>query len=91
MNFWKSVFSDGGEPSSSRVLSALLAVVAAFVILKLAFRICSVGDVAVLALLVGNFPTILAALAGVVIAPYSVNKVAGIFKRSDGGSDHDHI
>lgn len=89
--FAQRVFSDGGEPSSSRILTCLLAIGCFTVLWLLVRHICKVQDNAALGLWLAALPAIIFALIAFVNAPYLINRGAGtlsdlasVAKRSDG-------
>ena len=76
-SFIRGVFSDQGEPSSSRILTFVLAI-AVVVFLGGVFRhICRLTDATQLGLFLSNLPLIIGALIGLMAAPYTINKASG--------------
>lgn len=75
--FWRGVFSDGGTPSSSRVDTCWLAIAVTFILFGVFRQVCAITDPALLRQWPGSLPLIIAALVGLIIAPYTVNRVSG--------------
>lgn len=88
--FVKRVFSDGGEPSSSRILTFVLAFVVAGVLIGVFRHVCHLKDNTALGLWLTALPLIIGALAGLMVVPYGVNRagssvsdIIGAFKRHE--------
>jgi len=88
--FLQRVFSDSGEPSSSRVLTFTLAAVCSVLLCVIVHHICRITDPGQLGLWLTSFPAIVCALVAFVNAPYLINRGSGsmsdfvaIFKKGD--------
>lgn len=86
--FLQKVFSDNGEPSSSRILTFILALVGVAIIVGVAQHICHLHDNAALGLWLTAFPSIVFALIAFMNAPYLINRgsgslsdIAAVFRR----------
>ena len=75
--FIKAVYSDNGNPSSSRVLTCVLAVVSAKILLSVFAHVVAISDVAQLMAWLGALPLIISALVLFFTAPYGVNVGSG--------------
>ena len=75
--FWKGVFSDGGEPSSSRVLTVVLSAGSLGIVTAIVVHLIRLHDPATLSLWLTSFPGIILGLVGMSSAPYTVNRASG--------------
>ncbi len=74
VSFLRGAFSDGGVPSSSRILTSALGFVVVAVIMGLLYHICHLKDNVALGLWLPNLPLIITALVGLMAAPYTINR-----------------
>jgi hypothetical protein len=81
-------FSENGQPSSSRVISAWLSV-SSMALLWFIVRHMMGQPVEKLQVWIGGLPLLVGALATFAVSPYGVNKLSGMFKR-DKPDDSDH-
>jgi len=86
--FIGKVFSEDGQPSSSRILSFWLSVSSMGLIWFMVRHAFYQSDVASIALWVGGIPAIIYALAAFSVSPYGLNKIAGIWKKDDKKDDN---
>ena len=87
--FWSYIgkaFSDNGQPSSSRIISAWLSV-SSMALIWWTFRHMQSQPVDKLAVWMGNMPLVIGALASFAVAPYGVNKLSNMFKHDDNHKD----
>jgi hypothetical protein len=91
-SFLQQVFSDKGMPSSSRILTFLLAIGCFTLLAVFVHHMIRVTDSATLGVWLSSLPAIVFALIAFVNAPYLINKgggtlsdVASVFKRPDQG------
>jgi hypothetical protein len=82
VNFIAQAFSENGQPSSSRIISAWLSVSSMSLIWFIAHHMMG-QPVDKLAVWMGNLPMVVGALATFSTAPYGVGKLAGMFKKDD--------
>lgn len=75
--FWRSVFSDSGEPSSSRILTALLSLGALGILTAIVVHLIRLHDPAQLSLWLTALPGIVLGLVGFSSAPYAMNRASG--------------
>ena len=75
-SFWRGVFSDSGEPSSSRILTTALGLVVAVVVIYLAWHVVHLKDAVALGQWLSNLPLVIGSLAGLMVAPYGVNRAS---------------
>jgi hypothetical protein len=72
--FFRAVFSDGDNPSSSRIMTFILTI-AVVVILETMFRhLYTIKDAAILGQWLGALPLIIGSLIGVMVAHYTINR-----------------
>lgn len=91
LTFIKAVFSDSGEPSSSRILMFILAIVVAVILVGVFRHVCKLTDNVALGQWLGALPLLIGALAGLMVVPYGVNRAgssisdfASMFKKNNG-------
>jgi len=75
--FVRDAYSDNGNPSSSRILTFILALVSSKVVLNVFNHIIALSDAAALATWLGALPLIISALVLFFTAPYGVNVGSG--------------
>jgi hypothetical protein len=75
-------FSENGQPSSSRIISAWLSV-SSMSLLWWIFHHMMGQPVDKLAVWMGNLPMVIGSLATFSTAPYGIGKLAGMFKHDD--------
>jgi hypothetical protein len=73
-SFLRGAFSDGGEPSSSRVISAFLAIAVTGILIGVFWHVCRTADIAALGQWLGALPGVIGALIALMAAPYGINK-----------------
>jgi hypothetical protein len=91
--FVVAAFSDAGSPSSSRVVSALLAVWSMGLIAWAIHHIMKLEDVARIMAWIGGLPQIILALAAFAAAPYGLNQMknaVAALRSANKGRDDDH-
>lgn len=76
-SFWRGVFSDSGEPSSSRILTALLSIGTLALLTVIVVHLIRLHDPAQLSLWLTSLPGIFVGLVGFGAAPYTVNRASG--------------
>lgn len=89
--FLKGVYSESdGTPSSSRILSLILALVASFVLIVVTLHIIKIQDLSILTVWLSSLPLLISSLVLFFTAPYGVNKGSGsisdllsLFKKKD--------
>lgn len=79
-------FSENGQPSSSRIVSAWLSA-SSMSLLWFIFHHMMGQPVDKLAVWMGNLPMVIGALATFSTAPYGIGKIMGAFKRDDHKGD----
>lgn len=75
--FWARVFSDSGEPSSSRILTAVLSIGALGILSAIVVHLIRLHDPAQLSLWLTALPGIVLGLVGFSSAPYVANRASG--------------
>jgi hypothetical protein len=75
--FWASVFSDSGEPSSSRVLTVVLSTGSLGLLTAIVVHLIRLHDPAQLSLWLTALPGVLLGLVGFSSAPYAMNRASG--------------
>ena len=87
-SFLKAVYSDDGSPSSSRILTTILALVSSKILYQVFQHIIAITDIGIISAWLGNLPLIISALVLFFSAPYGVNKgssaltdVMNVFKK----------
>lgn len=80
LDFFVSMFSDNGIPSSSRLIMLLFSSATIKIMLIIANRLVSISDPVLLAIWLQNIPLIAAALIGLITAPYAINRGAEVAK-----------
>lgn len=75
--FLKAVYSDDGVPSSSRILTFILAMVSSGILWRVFTHIIAITDIGIISAWLGNLPIIISALVLFFTAPYGVNKGSG--------------
>jgi hypothetical protein len=75
--FWRGVFSDSGEPSSSRVLTVVLSIGSLGIIVAIVVHLIHLHDPAQLSLWLTSLPGIILGMVGMSSAPYTVNRASG--------------
>lgn len=75
--FWRSVFSDSGEPSSSRILTALLSIGSLGLLTSIVMHLIHLHDPAQLSLWLTALPGVVLGLVGFSSAPYAMNRASG--------------
>jgi hypothetical protein len=85
VNFIAQAFSENGQPSSSRIISAWLSVSSMSLIWFTVHHMMG-QPVDKLAVWMGNLPMVVGSLATFSTAPYGIGKLAGMFKKND--QDH---
>jgi hypothetical protein len=75
--FWRGVFSDSGEPSSSRVLTVILSTGSLGIIAAIIVHLIRLHDPAQLSLWLTSLPSIVFGLVGFSSAPYAMNRASG--------------
>lgn len=75
--FWARVFSDSGEPSSSRILTAVLSIGALGILTGIVVHLIRLHDPAQLSLWLTALPGIVLGLVGFSSAPYAMNRASG--------------
>ena len=78
--FIAKAFSDNGQPSSSRIISAWLSVSSMSLIWFIAHHMFS-QSVDKLSVWMGNLPLVIGALATFSTAPYGIGKLTEVFKK----------
>lgn len=81
--FFVKAFSENGEPSSSRLLSAWLSISSMALISFMVRHAFYINDPAKLMVWVGGIPAIIYALAAFAVSPYGLTKIAGIWRKDD--------
>ena len=81
LRFLKSAFSDQGQPSSARILSAWLSVSSMALIWFIVRHVFYVDDREKLITWVGGLPAIIYALAAFAVSPFGIGKIAGIWDK----------
>lgn len=76
-SYWRGVFSDGGEPSSSRVISGYLFLVVSVIVAVVFVHLIRSKDLSMVSLWLGALPGLIYALMALAIAPYTVNRSTG--------------
>jgi len=76
-DFWRGVFSDGGSPSSSRILTAILSLGTLGVIVAIVVHLIRLEDPAQLSLWLTALPGTIFSLVGLACSPYAVNRTTG--------------
>jgi hypothetical protein len=76
-SFWRGVFSDSGEPSSSRVLTVVLSAGSLGIIVAIVVHLIRLHDPAQLSLWLTSLPSLILGLVGLSAAPYTVNRASG--------------
>jgi hypothetical protein len=84
--FLGKAFSENGTPSSARITSTWLSL-SSMSLLWFIFHHMMQQPVDKLAVWMGNLPLIIGSLATFSVAPYTVGKVAGIFKKDEHKDD----
>ncbi len=79
-------FSDNGQPSSSRIVSAWLSV-SSMALIWFIIRHMMSQPTDKLAVWIGNLPLVVGSLATFSTAPYGIGKIAGMFKHDDHKDD----
>jgi len=79
-DFIAKAFSDNGQPSSSRIISAWLSVSSMSLIWWMAHHMM-LQPVDKLQVWIGGMPMIIGALATFAVSPYGVAKLTGIFNK----------
>src|SRR5271166_6358047 len=88
-DFIAKAFSDNGQPSSSRIISAWLSVSSMSLIWFIAHHMLS-QPVDKLSVWMGNLPMLVGALATFSTAPYGIGRLSEMFKKTgDKVSDHE--
>jgi hypothetical protein len=82
-----SMFSENGQPSSARVISAWLSVSSMSLIWWI-FHHMMQQPVDKLAVWMGNLPMVIGALASFAVAPYGVNRLSTMFKKDEHYDGH---
>jgi hypothetical protein len=75
--FWRGVFSDSGEPSSSRVLTVVLSIGSLGIVTAIVVHLIRLHDPATLSLWLTALPGIVFGLVGFSSAPYAMNRASG--------------
>ncbi len=75
--FWRGVFSDDGEPSSSRVFTAYLVVVVSGLLIGIVYHVCHLTEPTILGLLLTALPYLVGVLIAFMTALYFVNRGSG--------------
>ncbi|MFP5230792.1 MAG: hypothetical protein ACLGXA_24510 [Acidobacteriota bacterium] len=75
--FWRGVFSDSGEPSSSRVLTVVLSTGNLGLLTTIVVHLIRLHDPAQLSLWLTALPGIVLGLVGFSSAPYAMNRASG--------------
>lgn len=86
--FMVSAFSENGQPSSSRILSAVLSVWSMAVISWSLHHALKIEDPAKLLTWVGGLPAIIYALATFAVSPYGLTKITGIWNKDKREDEH---
>ena len=81
VHFLELAFSDGGQPSSSRIISAWLSV-SSMALIWWATKHMMSQPVDKLQVWIGGMPMIIGALATFAVSPYGVAKLTGMFNKS---------
>ena len=76
-SFVRAAYSDNGQPSSSRILTFILAIVSSKILLKIAVHVIAITDPVALASWLGALPLLISALVLFFTAPYGVNVGSG--------------
>ncbi len=79
--FMAKAFSEDGQPSSSRIISAWLSVSSMSLIWWMAHHMMQ-QTVEKLQVWIGGFPMIIGALATFAVSPYGVNKLTSMFTKA---------
>jgi hypothetical protein len=82
LHFIKDAFSENGQPSSSRVISAWLSVSSMALIWFIVRHMMS-QPVDKLSVWIGNLPLVIGSLATFSTAPYGIGKLAGMFRKDE--------
>jgi hypothetical protein len=67
-----------GNGSSARILTLALASLVGCILWKLVDHLCQISDPVALRAWLGAMPVLIAVLVGLVVAPYGINKGAGV-------------
>lgn len=81
-HFIKEAFSENGQASSSRIISAWLSV-SSMALIWFVVRHMMSQPVDKLGVWIGNLPLVIGSLATFSTAPYGIGKIAGMFKKDD--------
>jgi hypothetical protein len=82
LGFLKEAFSENGQASSSRVISAWLSI-SSMALIWFAVRHMMSQPVDKLAVWMGNLPMVIGSLATFSTAPYGIGKIAGMFHKDE--------
>lgn len=82
VSFLKEAFSENGQPSSSRLVSAWLSV-SSMSLLWFTFHHMMSQPVDKLQVWMGNLPLVIGSLATFSTAPYGIGKITGMFKHEE--------
>lgn len=85
-NFLARAFSENGEPSSSRLISAWLSVSSMALLWSIVKHMMG-QPVEKLQVWIGGLPLVIGSLATFAVSPYGVTKLTGMFKKD---KDVDH-
>ena len=76
-SYWKRVFSDDGEPSSSRILTVILSCGSLGLLTAIITHLIRLHDPAQLSLWLTAMPGLILGLVGMSAAPYATNRASG--------------
>lgn len=86
ISFLARAFSENGEPSSSRIISAWLSV-SSMALIWFIVRHMQGQPIEKLQVWIGGLPLVIGALATFAVSPYGVTKVTGMFKKDAAKKD----
>lgn len=81
-SFIKGVYSDNGQPSSSRVLGHILSVGSLGILAAIVHHMTTV-DAAKLQIWISNLPIIIGSLTAFSTSPYAINTIGNVFVKKD--------
>jgi hypothetical protein len=88
VSFIKGALSDGGAPSSSRILSSWISV-SSMALIWFIVRHMMTLPVATLQVWMGGLPMIIGALATFAASPYGINRLSNMFKKDKDEDKHE--
>ena len=79
IGFWRGVFSDDGEPSSSRIFTAFLVLVVSGLLAGVVYHVCHLTEPTILGLWLTALPYLVGVMIAFMTALYFVNRGSGTF------------